>query len=197
MTRASQIESNPPVLRLAILRSDSELLISMFRSEKRMGLLMQSDFAKSDGIKSDLRIRWPKSSDFGPKSEDSTHRIINSKKWHPSLIKSRPGTAAVLGTRYTQEFEHVAIDALDYKCNHNARTQSPRLTAARLQLAVGRRGLGSREQGDQRTRPASVVATYRTRVYTKLAARAGPGCFVEKKYHVERLGMSLRGQIRV
>ena len=35
-----------------------------------MGLLMQSDFArfaKSDGIKSDLGIRWPKSSDFGPK----------------------------------------------------------------------------------------------------------------------------------
>ena len=29
------------------------------RSEKEMGLLMQSDFAKSDGIKSDLRIRWP------------------------------------------------------------------------------------------------------------------------------------------
>ena len=29
-----------------------------------MGLLMQSDFAKSDGINSDLRIRWPKSSDL-------------------------------------------------------------------------------------------------------------------------------------
>ena len=32
------------------MRSDSELLIFMFRSEKKMGLLMQSDFAKSDGI---------------------------------------------------------------------------------------------------------------------------------------------------
>ena len=61
------------------MRSDSELLIFIFRSEKKMGLLMQSDFAKSDGIKSDLRIRWPKSSDFGPKSDDSTHRIIKSK----------------------------------------------------------------------------------------------------------------------
>ena len=40
---------------------------------------MQSDFAKSDWIKSALRIRWPKSSDFGPKSEDSTHRTIKSK----------------------------------------------------------------------------------------------------------------------
>ena len=62
-----------------MMRSDSEVLIFIFRSEKRMGLLMQSDFAKYDGIKSDLRIRWPKSSDFGPKSDDSTHRIIRSK----------------------------------------------------------------------------------------------------------------------
>ena len=64
-----------------IMRSDSEHLIFSFRFEKRMGLLMlmQSDFAISDGIKSDLRIRWPKSSDFGPESDDSTHRIIKSK----------------------------------------------------------------------------------------------------------------------
>ena len=48
----------------------------IFRSEKRMGLLMQSDIAKTDGIKSYLRIRWPKSSDFGPKSDDLTHRIL-------------------------------------------------------------------------------------------------------------------------
>ena len=61
------------------MRSDSELLILIFRSEKKMGLLMQSDCTKSDGIKSDLRIRWPKSSDFGPKSDDSTHRTIKSK----------------------------------------------------------------------------------------------------------------------
>ena len=58
------------------MRSDSELLIFIFRSDKRMGPLMQSDFAKSDGIKSDLRIRWPKSSIVGPKIDDSTHRII-------------------------------------------------------------------------------------------------------------------------
>ena len=75
------------------MRSDSELLIFIFVSEKKMGLLMQTDFAKSDGIKyghgflsyrclpqkSDLRIRWLKSSDFRPKSDDSTHRIIKSK----------------------------------------------------------------------------------------------------------------------
>ena len=66
-------------MRLFLMRSDSELLILIFRSEKRMGLLTQSDFAKSDGIKSDLRIRWPKLSDFGPNSDDSAHRIIKSK----------------------------------------------------------------------------------------------------------------------
>ena len=54
------------MVRPFIMRSDSELLIFVFRSQKIMDLLMQSDFAKSDGIKSDLRIRWPKSSDFGP-----------------------------------------------------------------------------------------------------------------------------------
>ena len=32
------------------MRSDSELLIFIFRSEKRMGLLTQSDFAESDGM---------------------------------------------------------------------------------------------------------------------------------------------------
>ena len=62
-----------------IMLSDSDLLTFIFRSENNMGLLIQTDFAKSDGIKSDLRIRWPKSSDFGRKSDDSTHRIIKSK----------------------------------------------------------------------------------------------------------------------
>ena len=38
---------------------------------------MQSNIAKPDAIKSDLRIRLPKSSDFGPKN--SAHRIIKSK----------------------------------------------------------------------------------------------------------------------
>ena len=61
----------------------------------------------------------------------------------------------------------VAIDALDYEYNHDAQTQSPCLTAARLQLAVDRRGLGPREQGEQRTQRASFVATYHARVHTE------------------------------
>ena len=44
-----------------------------------MGLLMQSNFAKSDGIKSDLRIRLPKSSDFGPNSADSTEHHLRTR----------------------------------------------------------------------------------------------------------------------
>ena len=46
----------------------------------------------------------------------------------------------------------MAIDALDNEYNHDARTQSPRLSAAIPQLAVGRHGLGPRDQEEQRTR---------------------------------------------
>ena len=90
----------------------------------------------------------------------------------------------------------VAIDALDYEYNHDARTQSPRLSAARLQLAVGRPGLGPRDQGEQCTQRASFVARYRTRIYTTAAKgnRAGLGFLVGKKYHVELLDTSLCGQ---
>ena len=96
-----------PTVKPFIMRSDSELLIIIFRSEKKMG----SDFAKSDGIKSDLRIRWSKSSDFDPKSDDSTHRIIKSKdgiglQSSKNLAEQiRPGTAAVRG-RYIQKYEY-------------------------------------------------------------------------------------------
>ena len=79
----------------------------------------------------------------------------------------------------------VAIDALDYEYNHDSRTQSPRLSVASLQLSVGRRGLGPRDQQEQRTQRVSFVATYHTRVHTASAAavgyRAGLVCLVEKK----------------
>ena len=44
-------EENISRIRPFIMRSDSELLIFVFRSEKKMGQFMLSDFAKSDGIK--------------------------------------------------------------------------------------------------------------------------------------------------
>ena len=65
------------------------------------------------------------------------------------------------------------VDALDYKYmyNNDARTQSPRLSAVRLQLAVGRRGLKPRDREEQRTQRASFVATYHTRVHTEQQQR--------------------------
>ena len=45
------------VVRLFPLRFDFELQICVFRSQKRMTLLMQSKYAKSDRIFFDLRIR--------------------------------------------------------------------------------------------------------------------------------------------
>ena len=65
-------------LRLILMPSDSEIQTLIFRSEKRIGLIMQSDIAESDGTESDLRIRWPRSSKFSPKSDDSAHRIVKS-----------------------------------------------------------------------------------------------------------------------
>ena len=56
------------------MRSDSELQIF----SEWIGILMQSDMAKFDGTKSNLRIRWPKY-DFGPKCDDSVHRILKTK----------------------------------------------------------------------------------------------------------------------
>ena len=40
---------------------------------------MQSGDAKSDGFFFDLRIRWPESSDFGPKSDGLGHQIFKPK----------------------------------------------------------------------------------------------------------------------
>ena len=63
----------------------------------------------------------------------------------------------------------IAINAFNYEnaINNDARTQSPRLTAARLQLAVGRCGLGPRDQGERRTQRASFMAAYHARVHTE------------------------------
>ena len=73
-----------------------------------MVLLMQSDFATSDRIKSDMRIRWPKSSDFGIKSDDPTHRIIKSKNgfglWSSKNLAERSRYSS--STRYTQKYEY-------------------------------------------------------------------------------------------
>ena len=55
----------------------------------------------------------------------------------------------------------VAIDALDYEYNHDARTQSPRLCADRLRVQY---------QEEQLTQGASFVATSHTKVRSKQKA---------------------------
>ena len=141
---------------------------------------MQSDIAKSDGINSDLRIRWPKSSYFGPKSDDSVHRILISKKGigfelNKNLIVQGLDSSSTT-TRYHIEVR-VAIDALDYEYNHDARTQSRRLSAARLQLAFCRRGLGPRDQEEQRTQRASFVAAYHTSTRSSSSSSIRSSCW--------------------
>ena len=87
------------------MRSDSELQISSFRSDEWIGLLMQSDIAKSDEIKSDWRARWP-NSDFG---YDLAHRILKSNGI--GLLSSKNGTKLLRrvwyssSARYTQKYE--------------------------------------------------------------------------------------------
>ena len=48
---------------------------------------MQFEHAKSDRIFSDLRFRWPRSSDFGPEFDDLGHQIFKSKKGRVSEVK--------------------------------------------------------------------------------------------------------------
>ena len=103
---------------LPAMRSDSELQIVTFRSEKRIGLLMQSDVEKSDGIKSDLRIRWPKSIILGPNSDDSAHPIVKSKMAHVKIELRRAWYSSLVQQQYEVHTQiGVAIDALDDEYN--------------------------------------------------------------------------------
>ena len=60
-------------------------------------------------------------------------------------------TAAVRGTHGS-----TSSDALDYEYNHDARTHSPRLSAARLKLAVGRCRFEPRDRPRRAAHPARV-----------------------------------------
>ena len=119
---------------------------------------------------------WPKVRRLDP----SDYQI---EKWHRSLVSKNLAERSRYSssTRFAQKYEY-DTQKYDYEYNHDARTQSPRLTAARLQLAVGRRGLGPREQGEQCTQHASFVVRI-MREYTQSSCSSGAalGCFVEKK----------------
>ena len=90
-------------------------------------------------------------------SDGSAHRILKSKNvigLQSSINQTEP--SQVQQQQYELHADvQLAIDALDREYNHDARTQSPHLSPARLQLAVGRRGLGPRDQEEQRTHRAS------------------------------------------
>ena len=136
---------------------------------------MQSNFAKSNGIKSDLRIRWSKSSDFGRKSDDSTHQIIKSKNGNGvfNQVKIQLSRAGLVQQQYevhTKARVRVAIDALECEYNRDARTQSPRLTAARLQLASCRSTRARTYRTRRATYPARVFCGYVSRESTHRAA---------------------------
>ena len=79
----------------------------------------------------------------------------------------------------------VTIDALKYDYNHDARTQSPRLPAARQQT-VGGSWLGPRDKEEQRTQRESFVtcrsynSTHTAAAAVEVGDRVGFGCLVER-----------------
>ena len=75
----------------------------LFLDAKNKHLLLQSEYAKSDQFFLDLRIRWPKSSDFGPKSDDRGHQLFKSKNGMVSEFKMLSTTAS--NTRTIDELD--------------------------------------------------------------------------------------------
>ena len=127
-------------------------------------------YVQYDGISSDLRIRWSKSSVFGPKYHDSTHRIIKSKNGiglqaSKNLTEhGRPGTAAVRRTHKSTS------TSSDRRFGLRIQPRCANAVAAPLRnqaTASCRRGLGPREQGQQRTQCASFVPSYHASVHTE------------------------------
>ena len=70
-------------------------------------------------------------SDFGPKSDDSARPILKSKNGIGLSSSKNETEQSLVQQQYDLHTEvRVAIDALDYEHNHDARTQSPRRSAA-------------------------------------------------------------------
>ena len=69
------------------MRSDSELLIFILLSEEKVGLLLQTNFAKSDEII--IRFENPMAQvvRFWPKIRRLDPSDYQIEKWHRSLIK--------------------------------------------------------------------------------------------------------------
>ena len=130
------------------MRLDFGLQIHTSRSEKGEHLLTQSEHAKYERIFFDLRIRRPRSPDFGPNTDDSGHQIFKSKNGVVSKFKILSTTASSSRT----------INELDGDTAVQRRCFAPDARSAggaflRGQTTVGWRGLGPREMHSARTYP--------------------------------------------
>ena len=100
------------------MQSDCELHIFTFRSENWIGFLMNS---KSDGSISGMIIRWPKSSEFGPKSDDSAHRILSKNSIGLQPSENIAEQSLLLQQQYAVHTDvRVAIDASENEYNRDA-----------------------------------------------------------------------------
>ena len=120
------------------------------------------------------------------------------EKWHRSLTsknlteQNRPGTAEVRGTR--KSTSTTSDRCVGLRIQPRCASASPQPDYSSLSVDAGS-GLENKES----SAPSARLSWLRIimREYTQSSSsRAGLGCFVEKKYHVKRLGTSLRGQTR-
>lgn len=133
---------------------------------------MQSDIAKYNNItKSDLGIRCPKSQNFAPANDDSPHPIF----------KSYDGISPSSSRNAQQKYEvhTVARVAINVKITNTTAMRNAVAPPPRAHYPlVGRRGLGPRDQDEQRIKRAFLVATYRTRQHTEAKSSHHGACFV-------------------
>ena len=184
------------------MRSDSELLMLIFRSVKGWAWLLCCSILQNPT--EHKLIREPD----GPRRQilaqnPTTRPIRLSNKKMASVFnqeknlteQSRPGTTAVRGTHKSTSSDRYVGPRTQPRCANAVAAPRRSQTTASCRWTRPRTYL--EKEGEQHTQRASFVATYHTRVQTRAASRSGRGCFVEKKYHVKRLGTSLCGQTRV
>ena len=97
---------------------------------------MQPEHTTSDRIFFDLRIRWPKSSDFGPKSFDLGHQIFKSIVGMVSKFEMLSTTA-----RSSRTFDELDGDTAVQRRCFAPDARSARLSVAKLQSAGAGSGL--------------------------------------------------------
>ena len=103
-----------------------------------MTLLMQSKYAKCDREqKIDLRIRWPKSSEFDSNFDDLGHQIFESKTDMPSKSKMLSMT-----TSSSRTIDELDVDTAVYGRSFVSDARAAGGASLRGQTIVAWRGLG-------------------------------------------------------